>query len=507
MKLRFHFFFKYFPKYFQIYVVYKINPVSVSKIFAILLIFFISEFLSGQENLVFTNDRFSGINAAIISPTQTFLNPNPWDINLISEDVFLQNDYAYISEQSFWGLRNSKILSRSIKNNRTGENTPSVLDFYNEEVGNYHFSSDVLGPSFSLKSNIKGKEFRVGLFSRLRTQTSAIGVDNYLKYGNQDLVEPEFYTLKPLKLNFMNWGEIGLNVAAEIFPYSNFQWIIGANLKYEIGFDAFNLNSSSEIKLHRTYEVLDSISTKTITASDYSIQANLATNYNFETDRYEYKQLGKGFGLDFGIAVLDLIENSEDYNFRFSLNIVDFGKINFEGQNHLFQGNPVKIVNNPNLDNTKFQSPYQYFQLLSKEVYGEENKSLQGTDFSMGLPTSIHLNASKNIGEHQYINADWIQRAPVFENSLKRSNIFSTSYSLQKPVFGYGASISLYEYRRIQLGGYVRLGPIILGSSHFLPLIFKQNKLNSGDFYIAIKLYPFWDNEMKRHRRADCNCN
>ena len=111
------------------------------------------------------------------------------------------------------------------------------------------------------------------------------------------------------------------------------------------------------------------------------------------------------------------------------------------------------------------------------------------------------------MAENQYLGFDLIQRIPVFENSLTRSNIFNISYTVQKPVIGYGTSVSLYEYQSLQFGGYLRIGPLILGSENFFPLIFRQKKLHSGDFYIALKLYPFWDNEFKRHRRKDCNCD
>lgn len=39
--------------------------------------------------------------------------------------------------------------------------------------------------------------------------------------------------------------------------------------------------------------------------------------------------------------------------------------------------------------------------------------------------------------------------------------------------------------------------------------ISRQNQsdvLHAANFYIAIKLYPFWDNELKRHRRQKCDC-
>ena len=203
----------------------------------------------------------------------------------MAEDIFFNTDYAYISKQSYFGLlKGDKIQSRSIKKNRTGENTPSVLDFYNDDLGNFHFSSDILGPSFSLKTKIKDQPFSFGLFSRLRTQSSAIDVDNYLKFGNQDLIEPEFYELQPLQLNLMNWGEIGFNVATEIFPYSYYQWILGANLKYEIGFDALNVKSISPMELTRTTETINGIEENTISAANYQIEADFATNYNFETN-------------------------------------------------------------------------------------------------------------------------------------------------------------------------------------------------------------------------------
>lgn len=459
-----------------------------------------------QESILFSNDQYSGISSVIISPTHTFLNPNPWDINFIAEDLFIQNDYGYISQQSFLGLKNSKIESANIKKNRTGENTPNVFDFYNKEVGNYHFSSDVLGPSFHFKLKIKDKDFAVGMFSRLRTQSSSVNVDNYLRFGNQDLLEPELYTLKPLKINFMNWAEIGLNVATEIFPYSDYQWIIGGNLKYEIGLDALNVDSKVPFQLSRSYKDVNDVSQKSIVASHYDVETNFATNYNFESKKYEYQQRGKGIGLDFGFSFLDRNKDAEGYNFKASFNILDVGSVNFEGENHRLIGSPLELENNPAFKNTKFKSPGQYFQLLSKEVYGDENASLQGIDFTIGLPTSLHFNVSKNIAEHHYLNADWIQRIPVFENSLKRSNVFNVSYTVQKSVIGYGGSVSLYEYRKVQFGGYLRVGPLILGSENVFPLIFKQKKLHSGDFYIAVKLYPFWDNEMKRHRRANCNC-
>ncbi|SFH86711.1 hypothetical protein [Halpernia frigidisoli] len=461
---------------------------------------------SGQENLTFSNDLFSGINSAPFSPTQPFFNENSWDVNLFSESINVENDYAYISNKSFLSLRNGSIQTADIRNNVRGSNTAGVLDFYNKDLGNFYFNSDILGPSFSLKQNIKGKVFQLGIYSRLRTQGSALKVDNYFRFGNQGLQDPDFYDLKPFDMKVVNWGEIGFNMATELFPYAAQKWVVGANFKYEIGLDAVDVKSFDVVKLKQTFVEENGAQKQTISAENYNLETNFATNYNFDSRRYELKQNGKGFGLDLGISMLDKDENADNYNFKASFSVLDLGKINFKGQKNVFKGNNFVIVNNPDLDNSEFISPQQYLEFLSNLVYGDKNVSLQGTDFTVGLPTSLHLNLSKNITGNQYLNFDIIQRSPVFENSLKRSNVFTSSYTVQKNFVGYGGSVSLYEYKKLQFGGYLRLGPLILGSSNFFPLIFKQKKLNSGDFFIGLKIYPFWDNEFKRHRRADCNC-
>lgn len=463
--------------------------------------------MHAQENILFGNDIYSGISQVGLSPTQPHLNPNPWDIHLVSSDVFVQNDYLYISNQSFLGLRNSEIRTVNHKLNRTGINTAGVLDYFNEDLASLQVSAGIYGPSFSLSGKMKEFSFRAGMFSRLRFRASAMDLDNYMRFGNQNISEPENYTLQPVNLFMMNWGEMGLNFATDIFLNSDLRWVVGANLKYLAGFDAVTIESRQPLNLIRTEEMVDGEMQKTITMSNYDIHANYATSYDFDGKKYQPGQNGNGLGFDFGIAVVEPMDDELGYNFKLGINLLDVGQISFQGATHRFNGKDIKVVNNPELENIRFDSPEKILNLISKQAYGDETKSFTGTDFKIGLPTALHINFSKNLGNDRYFNVNYFQRTPVFDNSLRNPNILSTSISVQKPYFAYGASVSLYEYQRLQFGGYLRLGPLILGSENFLPLFIPQKRLQSGDFYIALKLYPFWDNELKRHRRAKCNCD
>ncbi|RWW98928.1 hypothetical protein [Flavobacterium cerinum] len=457
--------------------------------------------MSAQDAVIFSNDKYSGISSVGFSPTQPFFNPNSWDINIVAVDIFIQNNYTYISKQSIIGLADADIKSVSLRDKIMGISGPNLQDYYNKDKGGYHFSSDILGPSASLSVDINQKKYTFGIFTRLRTQGSAIDIDNYSRFNNTNIDAVYMYNFSPFKTNFMNWGEIGVNVATQIFQDKEYKLVLGGNLKYEMGYDAMNLNNKNTANLRRTVNSTD-LSTNTEMAN-YDIEASYVTGYDSEGKQYNIKPNGKGFGLDIGLAFTEWDFRMEDYNLKMSFNILDIGYINFKGENHRFNGKPFDFNT---LDGKKIESPQEFFQIMSEEIYGNPNASLAGTKFTIGLPTSLHFNISKRIRENHYLNFDLVQRAPVFENSLKRSNIANVSYSVQKRIIGYGTSMSLYEYRDLQFGAYLRLASLIIGSENFFPLFFKQDKLHAADIYIGLKIYPFSEKSPDKIRRSKCRC-
>ena len=456
--------------------------------------------LSAQDAVIFSNDKYSGTSTVGFSPTQSFFNPNSWDVNIVAVDVFLQNDYTYITNQSIIGLAGADITSVSLRDKIMGVSGSNLQDYYNKDNGGYHFSSDVLGPSFSFTTDIGQRKFVIGFFTRLRTQGSAIDIDNYSKFDNTNIDAINVYNFSPFKTNFMNWGEIGLNVATQLVDKKEYRLVLGGNLKYEMGYDAMNVNSRSTANIVRTVD--SNYGTDGVIAN-YNIVASYATGYDSENERYRLKPTGKGFGADMGLAFVKWNYRMEDYDYKMSFNILDVGYINFDGQNHLFRGRPVDINS---LSGRRISSPEDLMHILSEEAYGDPDASLVGTKFSIGLPTSMHFNVSKRIRDNHYLNFDIVQRTPVFKNSLKRANIANVSYSIQKKILGYGISTSLYEFRDLQFGTYLRLGPLIIGSENFLPLFFKQKKLHSADFYIGLKVYPFGEKNPDKVRRSNCRC-
>ena len=472
---------------------------------------FLPHSLHSQDPYIFSNDRFSGISTIGISPTQSFLNPNQWDVHLFSENIFIQNSYGYISKTSVLGITDGEIREANIGENITGENTKKVWDYYNKDITGYHFSNEIMGPSASYNFTIAEKDFSVGIFSKLRTQSSIIDVDNYLQFTNQEILEPVLYNLSPFEANFMNWTEIGLNLATEIPFNSDYQWIAGINIKYLMAHDAFYLKNNENAVMRRENEdiVLEDGSLanqKNLFVSDFDIEIGYATGYDFENETYNYQSQGNGFGFDFGFAFVNYAGNDDDYDLKISANLLDVGWVNFDGFVHHFLGENFQYTNNSNLEDIEFESPEQYAQIISNEIYGNPTQSLVSNEFKIGLPTSLHFNASKNIGVNQYLNLDVIQRFPIFENSLKRSNIINASYIVSQHKFAYGASVSVYEYINFQMGAFLRYGPLIIGSENLLPIFIPHQKLHGADFYIGLKIYPLSNREIERRSRKPCKC-
>jgi hypothetical protein len=128
---------------------------------------------------------------------------------------------------------------------------------------------------------------------------------------------------------------------------------------------------------------------------------------------------------------------------------------------------------------------------LSTHVYGNPDVSLQSTDFKVALPTAIHLSYSGNLLKNRYLTFGLTQRLPLTENSFKSPNLFYVNLAKTNRFLTYAAQFSMFEYKKLQFGGYLRFGPIFIGSDNILPVFFKQKKLKQQIFIWELKFIHF----------------
>lgn len=144
---------------------------------------------------------------------------------------------------------------------------------------------------------------------------------------------------------------------------------------------------------------------------------------------------------------------------------------------------------------------------MSTHVYGNPDVSLQSTTFKVALPTAIHLSYSGNLLKNRYVTFGLTQRVPLTKNSFKSPNLFYVNLAKTNRYLTYAAQFSMFEYKKLQFGGYLRFGPIFIGSDNILPVFFRQDELNAFDVYFGFKIYPFWDSSESRRARKECYCD
>ena len=66
--------------------------------------------LRGQEMLGIMNSSYSGITGATLNPAVTVTSPYYFDFNIVSGDVFFENNYLYLAKEEY---RFSRFFSKN----------------------------------------------------------------------------------------------------------------------------------------------------------------------------------------------------------------------------------------------------------------------------------------------------------------------------------------------------------------------------------------------------------
>ncbi|APD08004.1 hypothetical protein UJ101_02505 [Flavobacteriaceae bacterium UJ101] len=462
--------------------------------------------LKAQEQFNFKADNYAGINGVLLDPTHNLSNPNNWDVNIIGVDAFAQNNYSYISDASLLSLliKGDLEVAEPI-NGITGATRKRTWDFYStSEDKDAYVQVDVLGPSGSMRINYHNT---IGLFTRARVVASARNIDsgfNYYNFNEINFGTP--FTADKSDLQGAAWAEIGLNYAKVLKDSKEYKFSTGVNLKYLIGTDA-----AYAVNHRRVGAVAEQ---DTIVFNNLDVEVGVVTGSEMYDEatagEYSLKKNGSGLAMDLGFTFEKkkyptdiLIDTDVTYKWKLNASILDIGRIKYKNAEvHRYTLDGEQLIDFEQAGDT--ETIEQYFQDLSMQVYGDSIQSKIGNDFIIGLPTALNLNFDYGLSDRWYVKTNIVQRVPVFENSLKRSNVVNVNGRYQKNWFGISGGITAYEYQNVYLGGSLRMGPLTIGSDNFIPIAVPIKEMKGADFYFALKINSFWDDLWKRHKRRCC---
>ena len=442
--------------------------------------------LTAQMQLGWRTDTYAGINSALLNPALSGRTPYAWDINLGESSFFLANNYGYLENSSISSLirlrnENIDVYHRpDLPSDLPADQETLVYDFYENDSYYAEQLVQVLGPSFSFRVS---PQTRVGLFTRWRAMTHTNDVDSDLGYYRWNTIPAnETFTLDQGSMAVATWGELGLNISQSVETASG-NLLIGASVKRLWGQRAayFAITRDFELNKITDFTGLESL--------DFEMEAGFSQNIT-NTDDYTDSP-GRGWAVDLGM--LYQVDLGDDfYRWEFGFGLTDLGSIRFtESEEHLFDADDLAATLTDSYSDLNSETIASLAsQQLSLDVFGDANASRVADEFTLGLPTTLSLQATYRFQEWAKVEAIYLTGIRVGSASLNRNSVLAIVPRVERHWWSVALPVSMYATDQVRMGLSARLGPIFMGTDQ-LGSFFRQNQLDSGDFYVGLKLFPF----------------
>lgn len=428
-----------------------------------------------QEFIGLRTDNYAGSYGMLLNPAMPITGKLPWDVNFVGLGINEDNNYI-------------KIPDPMLRYVTTADSITNV-EYYNPLQIYGHGNMLLQLPSAFFKVG----DYAVGMFSAARTAGYFLSEKRPEGIiGLNDL--PLFTELEMPAFNAgaLVWTEVGLNGEMTLESNALFALHLGVNLKYLMGFEALGFENNELFTFVKDTVNFNISSFNT----EFDYTRNLGSNLLYDPDNYALN--GSGFGIDVG-AYYVIHKKSKftyskklNYTWKFGAALLDMGAIKFKrnaGSYHLVDTLSFTVANMV-LDS--IDDIDEFNRTGSKTIYDNVDASQDFSDFTMYLPAALLLTVDKTIGNDFYVQAMIVRRFPRFgTNLIARSNVFALTPRYERRKFGMFLPMQLYEDKEFRIGTAIRWHFITIGSDN-LRTWTNPGDYASIDFYVGVKLTPYW---------------
>ncbi len=422
---------------------------------------------------------------AFSQPAATVSSPYNWDLTLGQVAVAADTDYGFLTRSSAVSLLRA---SRGNGESGTIEDQNAFLlngtrIGFGYKDGDRHYGRvgvEVAGPGLSVQLT---PSTRVGLFTRARFLAGTRNIGGGFSQPTYDAT-PEGTRIAADEVYgaAAGWGELGLNVAQAIPAGYDGELRIGLNLRSLTTFagaSVFNPPGSTVIRMG-----IDSVGFE---------NADITLSLTDEVREIEDAPLVKGRGFAGDLGFQYAWESMEGGGFRYSagLAITDLGSLPFReaSQTHRFR-NPEEVL----LTTTNYEDRNgadAYLRRLSLDVNKDSLSSAAGNDFDIGLPTSLGLQFTFRPTEDLQLSAALTGDLLRGGERLSQGDEVLVAAHYGKWWYGAGATVRVEQFRYVNVGGYLRAGPLVIGTNRLVGTLLPAGKFRGGDFYVGLRIHDF----------------
>lgn len=479
-------------------------------------------FLSDAQGLNdYSISNYSGINGVDFNPAYIADSRYKLDVSVGAMAFMFQNNYVGFKKTAF-DHPGKSIKDAFAADSDTLSSTVGFPAFQddqfqskylvtrnNSDKKSVYMSNRMMMP-FSFMATINEKS-ALALTCEFRTNVNVDGVElplaqlSYSAFGDSLLWDKPL-TNDHLSIQYMSWMEFGADYGLVLVDKEKNFLKIGIRPKLNFG-----LGSAYLFADNMSYLANDK---DTLTFFDSHIQYGHSTNFDFPTgtdpsgndvNPITYNLKGTvshpGIGLDLGVVYewrpdyqnykydmdgeTDLWMRSKNkYKLRTSLSVTDMGSIKFDRGK--LSGDFNADVDLWFVHGLDFDSiPIRDWDDTLRNRF--QFKTTPPT-YKMNLPLAVRFDVDYNIWKDFYVDVNGAYAVQWKKNPNKVHDLSYISIAPRWDWKWFGAivPISYNQYRNLNVGACLRLGPIVVGTTNLRTFLGKKKEVYGVDFYFAL---------------------
>lgn len=439
------------------------------------LLFFVVG-VHAQERFGLAHSNFAGTDAVGLNPARMAGQWPYADIRVLGMDLFVHNDLVGLAgdDQGLVGHVREGISSGTIGNAtmRTSHSNGQKEGFV---------ATNALGPAFTLALG----QGTVGASIGMRSFTSITGISSGTSFHlvNGLAYRPligERQQEENLHLTSVAATEVNLSYAHIVQAQGFGVLSAGATVRYRIAHAGAALSIND----------LDMTVVDTAQVDIHSIDGAYAI-------AMPAVNAGRGWGADLGFTYersLEEVNGSvphrpsagctpRPYRYRLGLSVLDLGGIHFRdalagsvsaGGTVIADHEAVSLEGAEGLDS----------------LFATFSNWSGATGARIGAASAVSLQYDQRVTDHVYVASAWLQRLPLRSGfRLRRSNSFSITPRFETRYFELALPVVMHEYdpRRPSVGLALRMGGLVIGSDHLLPIAMRWDTY-TADLYFRLRI-------------------
>lgn len=455
--------------------------------------------LFAQENIGLKLGNYAGINGALLNPASTANYPLSWEFNIASAGAYVGTNYAHLKRQDGSFLSALQVIRSNEEIVVAGDNdqviAPSDIVLQFNEGGNtrknIYLNTMVVGPSILIRKN----QHSFGVFTRARSVISGQRIDENLAYPDFDEVPfGNDVSAQPFKVAGMSWAEVGVH-----YGVSTDNTSIGINARYLQGYDAFFFNSNQEVEFQKLSDALG--------FPDGDFTYGFATNYDIETEEYNFQRNGMGGAFDIGFEYWAGGNDNKNYLFKIGASLLDVGLIRFNQntQQHQLTEDNFQVIYD---EFRNVNDEQEAVELLSQQVFDNSSITYQKDNMSIWLPTSFSVQLDVQPIKHFYLNATVMRRIRLEGPMVEHQNSLSFSGRIETRWFELIMPLTYTNDGEAGVGMACRVGPLTVGTDRLHTFVSRTGlsttELSSASVYASLKVRPI---DLKGKNKRQYNAN